>query len=102
VDVVTVDGRIRRAIASRTLLEFDYDGHHRIVAPYCYGVTTKQTALLRGIQIGGASRSGSFGMGKLWHVSKMLVVQNTGEKFLPVDPDYNPEDDAITEIYCRV
>ncbi len=99
---MTDDARIRRAIETRTLLEFDYDDHHRIVAPYCYGVTTRMTPLLRGIQIGGASRSGSFGMGKLWHVSKMLGVRNTDEKFLPVDPDYNPEDEAITEIYCRV
>jgi hypothetical protein len=99
---VTISAQLGRAIRSRTLLEFDYDGYHRIVAPYCYGATRGGVEIVRAIQIGGASRSGSFGFGKLWHVAKMRNLQNTDEKFLPTDPGYNPNDDAMNEIYCRI
>ncbi|HZS41377.1 MAG TPA: hypothetical protein VFF06_31325 [Polyangia bacterium] len=91
-----------RAIRSRTLLEFDYDGHHRVVAPYCHGVTRKRAQVLRAIQVGGTSRSGGFGFGKLWHVEKIENLRNTDEPFLPTDPGYNPDDSALAEIHCRV
>src|SRR5688572_10295688 len=58
------------AIRSCTLLEFEYEGLHRVVAPYCHGFTGKGEAL-RAIQVRGASRSRGFGFGKLWLVEKM-------------------------------
>jgi hypothetical protein len=36
--------------SGRTLVEFDYDGHHRVVAPYCHGLTRKNVEALRAIQ----------------------------------------------------
>ncbi len=93
---------ICRAIASLTLVEFDYEGFHRIVAPYCHGETGSHAEALRAIQVGGASRSGHFGLGKLWHVAKMTDVRNTDEPFLPNDPNYNPNDSAMARIHCRV
>lgn len=97
-----IDAQLCRAIRSRTLLEFDYDGHRRIVAPYCYGLTTKGVEALRAIQVGGSSRSGGFGFGKLWHVAKIERLKNTDDKFLPTDPDYNPDDVAMAVIHCRI
>jgi hypothetical protein len=83
------------------LLEFDYDGLHRVVAPYCHGSTAKGE-VLRAVQIRGASHSRGMGFGKLWTVSKMLNVQQTLEPFIPNDPHYNPDDSAMLEIHCRV
>jgi hypothetical protein len=99
--IVTIRSQLCRAIRSRTLVEFDYDGRHRIVAPYCYGVT-RGIELLRAIQIGGSSRSDSFGFGKLWHVIKMENLQNSDERFVATDPKYNPNDQAFARIYCRI
>jgi hypothetical protein len=99
---VTHDPRLCQAIRSRTLLEFEYDGQLRVVAPYCHGMTKHDIEVLRAIQIGGASSSGGFGFGKLWHVSKMQNVRNTDERFLPTDPNYNPNDSVMARIHCRV
>ena len=93
---------ICQAIERRTLLEFDYDGHRRVVAPYCHGVTRKQVEVLRAIQVGGSSRSGGFGFGKLWHVDKMQNLCASDEPFLPTDPEYNPDDSVMLSIHCRV
>jgi hypothetical protein len=96
-----VNAVICAAIRDCTLLEFDYDGLHRVVAPYCHGFTAKG-AVLRAIQVRGASHSRGRGFGKLWTVEKMLNVHQTSEPFSPDDPHYNPDDSAMTEIHCRV
>ena len=62
------------AIRELELLEFDYDGLHRIVAPYCHGFTSKGE-VLRAIQVRGDSHSHGLGFGKLWTVAKMSNVR---------------------------
>ena len=89
------------AIRELELLEFDYDGLHRIVAPYCHGFTSKGE-VLRAIQVRGDSHSHGLGFGKLWTVAKMSNVRNAGERFMPDDPHYNPRDSAMTQIHCCV
>ena len=89
------------AIRGLTVLEFDYRGLHRIVAPYCHG-WTRGGESFRGVQIGGESRSGGLGFGKLWLLSETKGVRATGERFAPDDLDYNPDDEAFERIHCRV
>lgn len=89
------------AIRNCELLEFDYDGLRRVVAPYCHGFTSKGE-VLRAIQVRGESRSHGMGFGKLWMVDKMLDVRRTAEPFAPDDPHYNPNDSAMTRIHCSV
>jgi len=48
---------ICQAIRARRLLAFKYGGFHRIVAPYCHGASQRDREVLRGVQIGGLSRS---------------------------------------------
>lgn len=88
------------AIRNRVLLEFEYDGRRRVVAPYCHGVTQNGEAL-RAVQIRGESRSGGFGFGKLWVVTRMQNLRLTDEPFVSDDPAYNPNDSAMTSIHCR-
>jgi len=90
------------AIRRRLLVEFDYDGFHRIVAPYCHGISTADNESIRGVHVRGASRSGGFGFGKLWLVSKMKNLRLTDVSFVPSDPNYNPDDTGMREIHCRV
>jgi hypothetical protein len=92
---------ICEAIRKRALLEFHYDGRLRVVAPYCCGVSTRDTDVLRAIQVRGSSASGK-GFGKLWTIDKMVDVHALNETFTPDDPNYNPDDSAMKQIYCRV
>jgi len=90
------------AIRRRALLAFHYDGKQRVVAPYCYGVSTRGRESLRAIQVRGASASGGFGVGKLWSVDKIVSPVILDQTFRPDDPNYNPNDVGMREIYCRI
>jgi hypothetical protein len=96
-----MESLICAAIHSRVLLEFEYGGLRRVVAPYCHGSSSSGEAL-RAIQVGGESRSRGFGFGKLWSVARMRGVRVTDEPFVPNDPEYNPNDTAMVTIHCRV
>ena len=94
--------KICEAICSRRVLEFDYDGYHRVVHAYCHGVTRTGAAHLRAVQVSGGSRSGVLGSGKIWTVAKMQNLRVTAETYDADDPNYNPNDTAMVEIHCRV
>jgi hypothetical protein len=99
---MTDGGIICEAIRQRRLLAFDYKGLRRRVAPYCHGLSRRGEEVLRGVQVGGPSRTGGLGFGKLWLVSEMKNLRCTDERFAPSDPDYNPNDSAMVEIHCHV
>ncbi len=90
------------AIRTRKVLAFAYDGHPRVVAPYCHGFTRAGDEVLRALQLRGTSRSGHFGSGKLWTVAKMRLVRTLAEGFEADDPDYEPNDAAMARIHCRI
>ena len=96
------DSYICTAIRARSLLEFDYHGLHRIVAPYCHGVSTRGSEVMRAVQIRGHSKSGGFGFGKLWIVDAMHNARVLEESFVPNDPSYNPNDIGMQIIHCRI
>ena len=58
--------------------------------------------VLRGIQVRGLSQSGGLEFGKLWAVAKMEGLRVLNETFVPDDPDYNPQDSAMTRIFSRI
>jgi hypothetical protein len=93
---------ICEAIRRRALLEFQYTGLHRVVQPYCFGVSAKGVEVLRGTQVGGSSHSRGFGFGKLWTVAKMSEPRILESTFEPDDPAYNPDDSGMIEIRCRI
>jgi hypothetical protein len=90
------------AIRKHALLELEYRGLHRVVAPYCHGFTKRGSEVLRAVQVRGSSRSGGLGFGKLWTVALMSGVRVSLETFLPDDPEYNPRDGAMERIHCRI
>jgi hypothetical protein len=98
----SVGALVCEAIRKRALLKFEYHGGPRIVAPYCYGVSARGVEVLRGIQIRGFSASGGYGFGKLWAVRDMEHPRILDETFVPDDPDYNPSDRGMKQVYCRV
>ena len=94
--------KICEAIGAGRMLEFDYDGRHRVVEPYCHGFTRKGAETLRAVQVNSDSRSGGRGFGKLWTVGKIQNLRVAGATFDADDPDYNPDDTALLEIHCSV
>jgi hypothetical protein len=100
--VLTFETLVCKAIRTRVVVEFDYDGLHRVVHPYCHGTTRKGQDSLRAVQIAGESRSGALGYGKLWTFSKIRNLLLTEENFTADDPEYNPDDEALVRIHCRI
>lgn len=96
-----MDELLCAAIRNLELIEFEYEGLLRVVEPYCHGFT-RNGEVLRAIQVGGESRSRGMGFGKLWTVDKPRHVRATGKHFVPNDPNYNPNDSAMTNIHCAV
>jgi hypothetical protein len=95
-------GLLCEAIATKRLLAFTYEGHPRVVAPYCHGFTRAGGEALRAVQLRGSSRSGHFAGGKLWTVSKMRLVRTLEERFVADDRDYEPNDSAMLRVHCRI
>ncbi len=89
---------ICEAIRTRRLLEFQYKDKKRIVAPYCHGTSTAGNEVLRAVEL---SASGAAVFGKLWKVSE-LVGLRLGQSFEPNDPNYNPNDSAMSHVHCRI
>ena len=52
-----VDQQLLNAIQNRSVIEFDYGGHHRIAEPHVYGRSGNVDQLLV-YQVGGGSSSG--------------------------------------------
>jgi hypothetical protein len=93
---------ICEAIRKRALLEFEYRGGRRVVAPYCCGISVRGVEVLRAIQIRGFSASGGYGFGKLWALPEMQDIRILDETFIPNDPNYNPSDRGMKRIHCRI
>jgi len=93
---------ICKAIRARCILRFHYGGGYRMVEPHCYGVSTAGHEVLRAYQIGGYSESDQPIGWKLFRVLAITGLQLTTETFASPRPGYNPNDSAMTTIYCRL
>lgn len=90
------------AIAKRLRISFHYQGHPRIVDPYCHGISTAGNEVLRGYQVGGTSSSGNTLGWRLFETSQMSGLVLTSSSFSPTQPGYNPADKGMTTIHCRI
>lgn len=90
------------AIESNNLISFYYDGGTRNVEPHCYGLSKKGNELLRAFQVSGYSESGNPYGWKLFSVEKISDITIEDDTFDSPRPDYNPNDKAMSEIYCCV
>ena len=67
-----IDDIIKTGIEEKRLLEFDYDGHHRIAEPHVYGALNGINELLC-FQIRGGSSSGRI---PDWRRFKLRAISN--------------------------
>lgn len=97
-----MNARICNAIRDRKIIQFSYSGGFRKVEPLCHGISTVGNDLLRGWQIGGYSKSDEPRGWKLFRVDAISHLRITDEAFEGRRPGYNPDDSAMTTIYCNV
>lgn len=81
----TTDEMIRWAITEKKLLEFDYDGYHRIVEPHIYGRKNEKNGILA-YQTRGQSSRGELGWKRMYmnKIANMRVLDETFPGIRPV------------------
>lgn len=97
-----MDQRIAGAVREMRLLQFTYDGHHRIVETHAYGITTAGHEAIRCYQVAG---SGSDGASTGWHLmleSKVIGLEALDECFHQPRPGYRKGDRGMSTIYCEL
>jgi hypothetical protein len=91
---------ICKAIKKKALLQFNYHGTLRIVEPQCHGVSTAGKEVLRGFQIKDRGQPNKPATERLFEVSKIIDLQETGGRFSKPGPHYTPNDKAMTGVHC--
>jgi hypothetical protein len=93
---------ICQAIKETLLLDFSYEGHHRLVEPHAYGVNDKEHAILRCYQVGGSSESHKSPYWRIFLESEMHGLRIVQQKFSGPRTGYKRNDKAMTQIYCQL
>jgi hypothetical protein len=92
---------ICKAIRKRAVIQFRYDGDKvRVVEPQCHGISTTGKEVFRGYQTSGYSESRQTRAEKLFEVSKVSALKETGENFSDPGPHFNPDDKAMAYVHC--
>lgn len=91
------------AINSKQVIEVYYNGGTRLVEPFCYGVhKNTNNEVLRCYQISGYSESGEPVGWKLFLATNISNLVITNKHFAGSREYYNPNDKAMTTIYCHI
>src|SRR5262245_58597266 len=92
---------ICEAIRKRAVIQFRYnDDKVRVVEPQCHGISTAGKEVFRGYQTSGHSKSRQSRAEKLFEVSKISGLKETGESFSEPGPHFNPHDKAMAYVHC--
>lgn len=90
-----------RAIREKRLIELQYNGHTRTVAPHVYGIDTTGDEMLSGYQTWGGSEGGESAGWKSFKVGNIANLKVTTKKFAP-RPEYRHGDRALVQIFCQI
>jgi hypothetical protein len=90
-----------KAISERRLIELDYKGHHRMVAPHVYGIDSSGDEAVSVYQVWGGSQSGDAAGWKTFKVTDILDLKVTTRRF-GVRPEYRHGDPAFKTIFRQV
>ncbi|SKB03143.1 hypothetical protein SAMN06295879_3667 [Agreia bicolorata] len=91
------------AIEGRLEIEFEYDGHARVVQPCAHGshVTTGNN-VVRGYQVGGTSNSRRPPLWDLFKLDKIHGLVVTARTFPTNPPGYVLNDSHMGKIYSQL
>ena len=93
---------ICEAIEKRRLLQFSYDDLTRIVEPHLFGRKTSGKDALSAYMVQGYTESDHDPYWRSYSVEKMDFITMLEETFEGARPGYNPDDQTMEEIYCRL
>ena len=97
-----MQGIICEAIEKKRLLQFSYDDLTRIVEPHLFGRKTSGNDALSAYLTGGYTESDQSPYWRSFLVEKMEFIIMLEETFSEARPGYNPSDETMVEIYCRL
>lgn len=93
---------IIEAIENRNLLEFNYDGHYRVVEPHTYGIFKNGSEKLAAFQVDGTSDKGDVPDWKLFTVEKINGLGILEDTFNGTRPGYRQGDSRMVEIHAEL
>ena len=89
-------------ITGRQVVEFDYDGHPRVVQPAAHDPhKTTGNHVLRGYQVAGTGNTRSVPFWDLFLVEKISGLTVTGQVFTADPPGYSKGDKHIN-VHCEL
>jgi hypothetical protein len=97
-----MNGIICEAIEKKRLLQFSYDDLTRIVEPHLFGRKTSGNDALSAYLVGGYTETDSAPYWRTFLVDKMEFVIMLDETFSAAREGFNPNDETMVEIYCRL
>ncbi len=86
------------AIGARQIVSFWYDGRQRTAEPHLVGVDSDGDVTLSAWQLSGGSGEGW----RDFHIAKLSGPSTTGQTFSGPRPGYNPNDNTLVRIICRL
>ena len=93
---------ICEAIEKKKLLQFSYDDLTRIVEPHLLGRKTSGKDALSAYLVEGYTESDREPYWRNYSVEKIDFLVMLDETFTGVRAGYNPNDETMEEIYCRL
>jgi hypothetical protein len=91
-----------KAIKNRLLLEFEYDGHYRLVESHTYGTFKTGKDTLVAYQIDGTSERGNVPDWRPFTVSKITNLVLLEDSFTGTRNGYKRGDSRMDEIYAEL
>ena len=95
---------ICKAIEKKAVIQFKYreDGKDRTVEPQAHGISSVGNEVIRGVQTYPRDPSGKTIEGKLYVVSRMSDLKETGETFSGPGRHFNPNDKGMAYVHCSL
>ena len=94
---------ICNAIKERFVIQFDYNGHLRIVEPFTLGVLKRtENIALSAYRVGGYSESENSPPWRLYTLNKIISIKTLNRKAMLYRPRYKSRDSRMSKIICTV
>lgn len=93
---------IIEAIENRNMLEFDYDGHFRVVEPHTVGISKTGKEMLAAYQVDGESNRVKVPDWGQFSVSKIENLEVLNDVFDGTRPGYTRGDSRMDEIFAEL
>ncbi len=93
---------ICKAVRDRHVLEFTYQGHHRVVEPHAHGLSHARHEVLRCYQTDGTSGSGMALGWRIVRLDRIRFLTVTPRQFSGVRDGYRRGDTDMSPIFCEL